>query len=62
MVDRLFIKGMFRSGTTHLARIHHAHDVIACASDPFRPFFNCLRDAVAEDIGYTVDSFDPLGD
>jgi hypothetical protein len=40
----------------------HTHANIVCASDPFRPFFNCLRDAVARDIGVSVNEFDPLGD
>lgn len=62
MSDKLFISGMFRSGTTLFARMLHTHDNIACASDPFRPFFNCLRDAVADDIAVSVDEFDPLGD
>lgn len=53
---------MFRSGTTLFARMLHAHGDVACASDPFRPFFNCFRDAVARDIGATVNDFDPLGD
>lgn len=62
MANRLFISGMFRSGTTLFARMLQTHDNIACASDPFRPFFNCFRDAVARDIGVSVDEFDPLGD
>lgn len=62
MTRRLFISGMFRSGTTLVARMLHTHDNIVCASDPFRPFFNCLRDAVACDVGVSVDKFDPLGD
>lgn len=62
MTNRLFISGMFRSGTTLFARMLHTHDHIACASDPFRPFFNCFRDAVAHDIGVSIDEFDPLGD
>jgi hypothetical protein len=40
----------------------HTHNNIACASDPFRPLFNCFRDAVACDTGVSVDEFDPLGD
>jgi hypothetical protein len=53
---------MFRSGTTLFARMLHTHEEIACASDPFRPFFNCFRDAVAREIDVSVDDFDPLGD
>jgi len=62
MPNRLFIMGMFRSGTTLFARMLHTHQNIVCASDPFRPFFNCLRDDVAREIGASVDGFDPLGD
>ena len=62
MTNRLFISGMFRSGTTLFARMLHTHANIVCASDPFRPFFNCLRDAVARDIGVSVTEFDSLGD
>jgi len=62
MSNRLFITGMFRSGTTLLARMLHTHDEIVCASDPFRPFFNCFRDAVARDLGAPVGGFDPLDD
>jgi len=62
MPNRLFVMGMFRSGTTLFARMLHAHDDIACASDPFRPFFNCLRDDVSREVGASIDDFDPLGD
>jgi hypothetical protein len=60
MSNRLFIMGMFRSGTTLLGRMLHAHDAIVCASDPFRPFFNAFRDDVAREIDVSVDDFDPL--
>jgi hypothetical protein len=62
MSNRLFIMGMFRSGTTLFARMLHTHENIVCASDPFRPFFNCLRDDIAREVGVPVDDFDPLGD
>jgi len=62
MSNRLFVTGMFRSGTTLLARMLHTHDEIACASDPYRPFFNCFRDTVADDCGIDVNAYDPLGD
>lgn len=62
MSNRLFVTGMFRSGTTLLARMLHTHDDIACASDPYRPFFNCFRDAVADGCDIDVDAYDPLGD
>lgn len=60
-MDQLFVTGMFRSGTTLLARMIHSHDEIVCASDPYRPFFNCLRDSVAGEIGVSVPSYAPLG-
>lgn len=60
-MDRLFVTGMFRSGTTLLARLLHTHESIVCASDPYRPFFNCLRDSIADDLGVDVDPYDPLG-
>lgn len=61
MTDRFLITGMFRSGTTLFARMLDSHPDIACASDPFRPFFNCFRDEVAEDIGVPTSPYDPLG-
>jgi len=51
---------MFRSGTTLLARLLHTHEDIVCASDPYRPFFNCLRDSVATELGVEVEPYDPL--
>jgi hypothetical protein len=62
MSNRLFVTGMFRSGTTLFARMLHAHRSVACASDPFRPFFNCFRDAIAADAGVDVEPFAPLDD
>jgi hypothetical protein len=51
---------MFRSGTTLLARMLNTHDDIACASDPFRPYFNLYRSDVAADVGVSVDPYDPI--
>jgi hypothetical protein len=53
---------MFRSGTTLLARMLHTHREIVCASDPFRPFFNCLRDDIARELELDIETFAPLGD
>lgn len=47
----LFVTGMFRSGTTLLAKMMDAHREVAFASDPYRPFFNHLRDAAAARAG-----------
>jgi hypothetical protein len=60
--NKLFIFGMFRSGTTLLARMLHTHDEIACASDPFRPFFNYFRYEIATETEVNVNPYDPLGD
>jgi len=61
MQNHLFITGMFRSGTTLLARMLHTHRDIACASDPYRPFFNCLRDSIADEFDIEIEPYDPLG-
>jgi hypothetical protein len=55
---------MFRCGTTLLARMLNTHRDIACASDPFRPFFNYLRYDVASevDLDGSIDPYDPLDD
>ncbi|MFW6289777.1 MAG: sulfotransferase [Mariniphaga sp.] len=60
-MENFFITGMFRSGTTLLARMLNTHKDIACASDPFRPFFNCFRDYIAKEIDVQVNPYDPLG-
>jgi len=60
-MNRLFVSGMFRSGTTLMARMLHTHRDIACASDPYRPFFNCFRDSVAAELGVEVEPYAPLG-
>jgi hypothetical protein len=62
MSRKLFVFGMFRSGTTLVARQIDAHDDITCASDPFRPFYNSFRDSIAAEIGVEHEPFDPLGD
>jgi hypothetical protein len=43
----LFVTGMFRSGTTLIARMLDAHPEISFASDPYRPLFNDFRDCLA---------------
>ena len=58
-MEKLFISGMFRSGTTFLARMLNVHSKIACASDPLRPLFNSFRfEFKKNQRGY----FDPLED
>ncbi len=59
----LFVTGMFRSGTTLLARMLNAHPSICFASDPYAPIFKCFRNEVA--VRYFESSFDistPLDD
>lgn len=58
----LVVTGMFRSGTTLLARMLHAHPDIAFASDPYRPMYNSLRTEVASDLGLTIPPTAPLAD
>ncbi|MBP7744779.1 MAG: sulfotransferase [Phycisphaerae bacterium] len=60
----LLVTGMFRSGTTLLARMLNAHPDIALASDPFLPFLKYLRTVVARDVlGPAAPApLDPLGD
>lgn len=61
MSKHLFIFGMFRSGTTLLARMLDTHENIVCASDPIRPFYNAVRDSVATERSVDCDPYDPLG-
>lgn len=58
----LFVTGMFRSGTTTLARALNAHPMIACASDPMMELLKGLRSDVAADLGQTVPVMAPLAD
>lgn len=39
----LFLTGMYRSGTTLIARLLQSQKQVICASDPIRPFFNFYR-------------------
>lgn len=59
----VFITGMFRSGTTMIARMLNTHSQVACASDPLRPLLNSYRYAIADaDYKSTHSRFDPLDD
>lgn len=56
------VTGMFRSGTTMIARMLHSNPNIICASDPFSPIFKSFRNTIFSEL---VDSFDrdaPLHD
>ena len=60
----VFVTGMFRSGTTLLARLLHSHPEVAFASDPFSELFKEFRNTVAEELcpGSPVDRAAPLDD
>ena len=61
--DPLFVTGMFRSGTTLIARMLAAHPALAFASDPYAPLFKALRNAVAaREIDGAFDREAPLDD
>ncbi len=49
MTAPVFITGMFRSGTTLVARMLQAHPNIACADDPAGALFKAFRNDVAEE-------------
>ena len=59
----LFVSGMFRSGTTLLARMLNAHPLICLASDPFAPIFKFFRNEIAiQSFGSSFDPDSPLDD
>ncbi len=57
MDNFVFITGMFRSGTTFLARMINSHPAIAIASDPYAVLFKTFRNKVAEEI-FGLDNID----
>ncbi|GBE29811.1 sulfotransferase domain protein [bacterium BMS3Bbin04] len=59
-----FISGMFRSGTSLLARMLNAHPELAVASDPYAPLFKAFRNQVVRttEPGQAFDPDAPLGD
>ena len=59
---KLFVTGMFRSGTTMLARMLASHGDMAFASDPFSRIFKSLRNSLAEHTGQEIDPASPLDD
>ena len=61
-VKRLFVTGMFRSGTTLLARAFNAHPSISFASDPFFEFFKHARNTYYTGKEEDFDSNQPLSD
>ena len=61
--SQLLATGMFRSGTTLLARMLDSHPSICLASDPFAPLFKCFRDEIAYNLmGESFDFNSPLND
>ena len=62
MSGQFLVSGMFRSGTTMLARMLHANPNIVCASDPFAPIFKSYRNIVASDLNGDCDPDAPLHD
>ena len=63
-LPQLFVFGMFRSGTTAIARLLASENKIAFSSDPIRPFFNWYRTELQKNIDYTKaeNHTRPLGD
>lgn len=61
-MNNFLLTGMFRSGTTLLARMLHAHPSIICASDPFATIFKSFRNAVMSDVCDDFDPASPLDD
>ena len=63
MTQPLFVTGMFRSGTTLLAKMLDAHGRICCANDPYLPIFKAFRNVVERDlVGDAPDPNRPLDD
>lgn len=58
----IFCTGMFRSGTTFLARLFNAIPTISAASDPLRPLVNQIRTERLRRLNVTVPSTYPLDD
>jgi len=61
-VIQFFITGMFRSGTTTIARALNAHPAMAVAADPFAELFKALRSEEAQALGQRIPVMAPLDD
>ena len=62
MTPYYMVTGMFRSGTTMLARMLHANPHIICASDPYAPIFKSYRNTHVKNLGAKVNMDAPLQD
>ena len=56
------VTGMFRSGTTMIARMLHTNPEIVCASDPFLPIFKAFRNHHALKLDKAYDPASPFHD
>jgi len=61
-MTKLFVTGMFRSGTTTLAYALNAHPAIAVAADPFTELFKAFRSEEAKVLNQSIPVMAPLGD
>lgn len=61
-ITNFLVTGMFRSGTTLLARMLHANRHIICASDPFAPVFKAYRNYFGRRLRSDFDVDSPLHD
>ena len=58
----IFVSGMFRSGTTFVARLLNQSDEISFASDPFFAVFKEFRNTLSKENVHKVDPHAPLED
>lgn len=61
-MKRLFITGLFRSGTTFLARALNAHPQLSVASDPFFEFWKLVRNVWWTEQNPEFNASQPLSD
>lgn len=62
MTPYYMVTGMFRSGTTMLARMLHANPHVVCASDPYAPIFKSYRNSHMKKLGAEMNMDAPLHD